>query len=275
MIRWISVLIASLWLAAACHASVLKALFVNREGHAVADAKVFLDCRQNFFFSDTNGVVMAYIGSDVADCVLTVTHPDYSARNRLIAMTGPADTTDCTIVMTANGEPEPIGPGPIGNRFGLVVSCCGLVGCRVVPDNGFGSGLLSIIVDNSPECDSSASMMIAMSATEKAVDGLENGYDLGAVERVVFDARSPDSNTVAEFFSLSDVCNQRETACPAIKTILTAEFMRYEIDITRWNREQAVAILGLSIKSADGHPVTVEIRDLRLEFGVSDRVQRR
>ncbi len=262
IMRLISIILVSIMLASTVHAKVIKCRLSDSSNHPVSDAQIYADCRDNYFFTDQDGVALIYVEPDYIDCILEVTHADFLSRKRLLSLGNDSDTTDFEITLTRPGEIEHIIPNDRTSRFIRVQPCGSISEFKCV--DSIDSDGNKFTVSFTPDGNTgSFGFMLTLDAGEIEMLGSENGYDLNSAEKLVFSAKSVSGEHDVIFMSLLSDCDENGRSCPTLRTKLTNEFARYEINLSRWNRDNVKSILGCMVEADSGNsPIEIEISNL-------------
>ncbi len=260
--RVFSLFLISILLASTCSADVIRCHLSDANHHPIGDAPIYVDCRDNYFFTDIDGVAMIYVESDYIDCILEVTHADFLRRRFLVKLSDDSDTSDVAIRLTRPGEIEQIIPGDDLGRFSRIQPCGPISQFECVVSSNSGGN--AFVVRLTPDQDGArVGFMLTLDAGEIEAIGSENGYDLNSAEKVVFSARSVTGANEALFMSLISDCDASAGSCPAVHARLTDEYTRFEIDLSRWRRNNVNSILGCMLNTGqDNFPVEIEISNL-------------
>lgn len=236
---------------------ILRGTFLDSNGDPVPDVMVLVDCRENYFFTDKDGVVLAYVEPGHADCAIAGAREGFMVRYVLATIPESADTVDFKATLFREGEPEPVVPFSDQSRFANIESCSGLADVNC---SGADGATVALSFDDSDQ----GSCIFTLSPDEKVLLG-STGYDMENAEKITFLARSQSGKMDVRFFSLIEDCDSPVGTYPSIDRTLSTEFSRIEIDLTRWNRLNIRSIWGCSIgNTGKTLPQVIEVRDLRI-----------
>ncbi|MBU1319712.1 MAG: hypothetical protein KKG33_15085 [candidate division Zixibacteria bacterium] len=238
---------------------ILKGIFHNSNGYPVPDVMLFVDCRENYFFTDKDGVALTYVESDHIDCAISASREGFMVRYCLATIPESADTVSYNVTLVREGEPEPVVPCSDQSRFARIESCGSLIESDCSGDRGS-----TVILSFSNHNSDRISCIFTLSPDEEILLG-KDGYDMENAEKITFLARSQASEIDVQFFSLIEDCDSPNGTFPAVDKTLSKEFTQIEIDLTRWNRAHVRSIWGCSIvETGKTEPQVIEIKDLKI-----------
>jgi len=238
---------------------ILKGTFFDSNGDPVPDVMLFVDCRENYFFTDKDGVALTYVESGHTDCAISASREGFMVRYCLATIPESADTVSYNVTLVREGEPELVVPSSDQSRFARIESCGGLIESDCSGDGG-STVTLSFDKNNSD----SISCIFTLSPDEEILLG-KDGYDMENAEKITFFARSQAGEIDVQFFSLIEDCDSPTGTFPSIDRTLSDEFTQIEIDLTRWNRLHVRSIWGCSIgNSGKAGLQVIEIKDLNI-----------
>jgi hypothetical protein len=238
---------------------VLRGLFTDFDGNPVPDVMVFVDCRENYFFTDSDGLVLTYVEPEHADCAVSASRKGYMVRYCLVTIPGDADTVDYVMKLVHEGEPDRVIPCDHQSRFSNVESCGGLAADECSDDG-------KITLKFEAEGAVPPSCVFSLSSDEKVLLGTQ-GYDLENVEKIEFSAKTTSDRLDVTFFALAEDCDAPVGSYPSFDATLTEGFEHYEINLTRWNKSYVQSIWGCAIRDSHGAEAPViEIKNLNMIF---------
>ncbi len=270
--RIFSLFLISILLVSISSADIIRCHLSDANHHPIGDAPIYVDCRDNYFFTDWDGVAMIYVEQDYIDCILEVTHADFLRRKFLVKLSDDSDTSDVAIRLTRPGEIERIIPGDDLGRFSHIQPCGPLSQFEcVLSSNSDGN---AFVVRLAPDQDGGrVGFMLTLNAGEIEAIGSANGYDLNSAEKVVFSARIVNGAYEAQFMSLISDCDASDRSSPVVHAKLTREYTRFEIDLSRWRRDNVKSIFGCMLNiSQDNSPIEIEISNLGILHAASQSV---
>jgi hypothetical protein len=244
---------------------IIKCSIVDSDGSPISDARIFADCRENYFFTDETGEVLVQVEGVYADCILDVSRFAYCERSYLVETDTEADTVPLVLHLYRPGETEPVGPMIQSGRFSSIASCSA-VSPQVEVDFGTQSFIASI-----PDTSTGAvsGYCIGMSDSESEASKGVDGYDLENIDYVSFSARSLNNPIAVTFGSISFDCYAADGSYPSRDVVLSGDFQTFTIDITRWSRSSVKVILGWHFNDERVRPgAQIEIKDVGIHHSV-------
>ena len=121
--RIFSLFLVSILLVSISSADIIRCHLSDANHHPIGDVPIYVDCRDNYFFTDRDGVAMIYVDPDYIDCVLEVAPTDFLRRRLLVKLSDDSDTSDVAIRLTRPGEIERIIPDNDLGRFSHIQPC--------------------------------------------------------------------------------------------------------------------------------------------------------
>lgn len=269
MIRFSTAIAAIILCATSASGTTIVANITDFDQNPINDAALYVECRDNYFFSDKDGRVVIYVEEAYEDCVVGISHPDFVSRDFVIRVRAEADTTYCDLRLYKPQEPESIDPRYPYTRFGQIEIC---------GDEALSYELLevhgstSLVFNLPPGCDD-ATAYLTLREDEYQLCGDGSGYNIDKARHLVFEARAVSGSPEVTFISLWDGCDSKPGTYPKHRARLSNNFTEFRMNLGMWKLSDVSTIWGFKLNRNDtDKPLAIEIKDIRVLFDEFDRV---
>jgi len=269
MTRLTAIIAVIILYTASAFGNIIVANLSDSDNNPIENAVLYVECRDNYFFTDKNGRAMIYVEDSYMDCVVGISHSEFMPRDLIVGIDTDSDTTFCDLKLYRPNEPEPINPADPYSRFGRIETCGN--GCITAEPIEL-HGETSLVFILSPDCGQSAGYL-TLREDESLLCGEPNGYNLERARYVVFEARVVNGDPDITFISLWNGCDSKPGTYPEHKANLSNNFTEYRMNLSMWKLSNVRTIWGFESNGTDhAQPSTIEIKDIRIIFGEDGKI---